>query len=370
MKDGEAFTRSKEAEDRPWGRFSVLAEGKEWKAKHLLVRPGGRLSLQNHQHRSEYWVVVRGVGHMTVHGQEHELRPEQGLLVPQGALHRIENRGSGDLELIEVQRGTFLGEDDQVRYADDYGRIVARSVESAVGEEGELKRYKAVILAAGLGTRLFPITREVSKSLLPIGRKPILNYLVDMFMRYGVREIGIPINHDFLDDFVWWKRRFYADSSIVFIPSRPLGTFGNLAACREWIGDNSFFATNGDELKEVDLGAMARFHREQGRAGTIALAHVEDPRSYGVVVHEEGRVLEFLEKPEHPPSSEISAGLYVFAPSIFDRFPRDRDMPSLEEDLFPALVRESQLSAFPMGGRWVDCGTWERYAKAQKEWGV
>jgi mannose-1-phosphate guanylyltransferase/mannose-6-phosphate isomerase len=109
-------------EQRPWGSFKVLHEGPGCKVKEIVVTPGGRLSLQSHRHRAEHWVVVAGTAKITVDDDVLELGPNQSVHIPLGARHRMENPGKEPMHLIEVQCGTYLGEDDIIRYDDVYGR--------------------------------------------------------------------------------------------------------------------------------------------------------------------------------------------------------------------------------------------------------
>jgi len=107
---------------RPWGSYTVLEEGNGYKIKRLTVLPGKRLSLQMHYHRSEFWVVVKGTAKVIVEDREFLLRKGESTFIPMGAKHRLENPGKVTLEVIEVQIGEYLGEDDIVRFADDFGR--------------------------------------------------------------------------------------------------------------------------------------------------------------------------------------------------------------------------------------------------------
>jgi len=109
-------------ECRPWGEFNSIHRGEEHQAKSIVVNPGGQLSLQYHFHRSEHWVVVRGVASVTVGQDIMELAPGQHVFIPQGALHRLENHTDEPVEIIEVQYGSYLGEDDIVRVEDVYNR--------------------------------------------------------------------------------------------------------------------------------------------------------------------------------------------------------------------------------------------------------
>ncbi len=107
---------------RPWGSYTVIEEGEGYKVKKVLVRPGQRLSLQRHSRRSEHWVVVKGEALVTVGEKSEVLRPNQSTYVPVGAVHRLENTTANILEIIEVQVGEYLGEDDIERLDDAYGR--------------------------------------------------------------------------------------------------------------------------------------------------------------------------------------------------------------------------------------------------------
>jgi mannose-1-phosphate guanylyltransferase/mannose-6-phosphate isomerase len=107
---------------RPWGHYTVLEEGSGYKMKKIVIDPKGKLSLQRHEHRSEHWVVIRGVAHVTIGEREMSLVTNESVFVPQGEIHRLENRGEGAVEIIEVQVGAYVGEDDIVRYDDVYGR--------------------------------------------------------------------------------------------------------------------------------------------------------------------------------------------------------------------------------------------------------
>jgi len=107
---------------RPWGSFTLLEEQKEFKVKKIVVKPGRRLSLQKHLHRSEHWVVVKGIAEVRRGDETFILRPNESTYIPIGVLHRLANPGKVDLEVIEVQVGDYLGEDDIIRIEDDYGR--------------------------------------------------------------------------------------------------------------------------------------------------------------------------------------------------------------------------------------------------------
>lgn len=112
---------------RPWGTYTTLQEGPNFKIKRIEVKPGASLSLQMHHHRSEHWVVVSGTGRVTVDEKVVLLAPNESTYVPVGAKHRLENPGRVTLTLIEVQCGDYVGEDDIVRFDDQYGRTTLAS---------------------------------------------------------------------------------------------------------------------------------------------------------------------------------------------------------------------------------------------------
>ena len=109
-------------DERPWGSFTVLDEGGNYKVKRIEVLPGKRLSYQRHQHRAEHWMMVEGTGKVTLEGREITVPTGETIDIPRGAAHRIENPGETKLTFIEIQRGDYLGEDDIVRMEDDFGR--------------------------------------------------------------------------------------------------------------------------------------------------------------------------------------------------------------------------------------------------------
>ena len=107
---------------RPWGWYESIDSGSNHQVKILTVNPGGRLSLQSHKHRSEHWVVVSGSAQVTLGEEVSTLSANESVYIPVGTVHRLENPGEIPVRIIEVQTGTYFGEDDIVRYEDVYGR--------------------------------------------------------------------------------------------------------------------------------------------------------------------------------------------------------------------------------------------------------
>jgi len=112
-----------ETDHRPWGYYEVLADKEDHKVKRITVYPGKRLSLQRHHRRTEHWFILYGEAVVSIDSAELNLKAGQAVDIPQGAMHRILNAGTGNLAFIEVQTGEYFGEDDIERLQDDYGRI-------------------------------------------------------------------------------------------------------------------------------------------------------------------------------------------------------------------------------------------------------
>ena len=110
-------------EERPWGWYEVIDQGDRFKVKNIEVKPGHRLSLQKHHHRTEHWVVVEGTALVEVDGKKEFVNVNEGSYVPICTMHRLSNPGKIPLKIIEVQCGSYLEEDDIERFDDDFGRV-------------------------------------------------------------------------------------------------------------------------------------------------------------------------------------------------------------------------------------------------------
>jgi mannose-1-phosphate guanylyltransferase len=108
---------------RPWGSYEALVRENCWQVKLIIVKSGEKLSLQRHKYRSEHWIVVSGTAKVEIDGEEKILKENESSYIPLGKKHRLSNPGKGDLKIIEVQSGSYLGEDDIERFEDNYGRI-------------------------------------------------------------------------------------------------------------------------------------------------------------------------------------------------------------------------------------------------------
>lgn len=194
---------------------------------------------------------------------------------------------------------------------------------------------RAMVLAAGLGTRLRPLTNEITKPMVPVLDRPVMAHILDLLEHHGFEDV-IANLHYFPESI---KQYFGERLSYRFEPEL-LGTAGGVRGCADFFGDDSFVVISGDALTDIDLSAFAARHREAGGIATLAVKKVSDTREYGVVLHDrDGRITGFQEKPspEEALSDLGNCGIYIFSPEIFDYFP-DSPFVDWAQDVFPTLL--------------------------------
>jgi mannose-1-phosphate guanylyltransferase len=194
---------------------------------------------------------------------------------------------------------------------------------------------KAMVLAAGLGTRLRPLTYEITKPMVPVLDRPVMEHILDLLDRHGFNEV-IANLHYFPDSI----REHFGDRLEYRFEAELLGTAGGVRGCADFFGEEPFLVISGDALTDIDLHAFAARHRETGGVATLAVKQVADTREYGVVLHDrEGRITGFQEKPapEEALSDLGNCGIYMFDSKIFDYFP-SRPFVDWAQDVFPVLL--------------------------------
>lgn len=194
---------------------------------------------------------------------------------------------------------------------------------------------RAMVLAAGLGTRLRPLTFEITKPMVPVLDRPVMEHIVDLLDKHGFEEV-IANLHYFPESI----REHFGERLSYRFEEDLLGTAGGVRGCAEFFGDEPFLVISGDALTDIDLQAFAARHTQAGGVATLAVKQVPDTREYGVVLHDrEGRITGFQEKP--PPDEALSdlgnCGIYMFDPKIFDYFP-NRPFVDWAQDVFPVLL--------------------------------
>src|SRR3989344_1476610 len=227
---------------------------------------------------------------------------------------------------------------------------------------------KAVILAGGQGTRLRPLTNNIPKALIDIHGKTITEHILDLFKKYGIRDIILSVGYmkGKIKDYFGDGSRFGVN--ITYIEEdKPLGTAGPLRLAKHMLNE-SFIVSNGDELKKINIPRMYRLHKRKNALITIALTTVNDPSMYGVARLDGSRIIEFVEKPkkEEAPSNLINAGFYIIEPEVIDMIHKGFVM--FEKDVFPKLAKQGKVRGFPFSGQWFDTGNFERYETAKKKW--
>jgi len=233
---------------------------------------------------------------------------------------------------------------------------------------------KGLILAGGKGTRLRPLTVFTPKPVVPVVNKPFLLYQLDVLKRAGITDITLSLSYqpDKIEGVLNEVSDLDVDITFVTEP-HPMGTAGAYRFAASSVNDTTI-VFNGDILTDCDLSDLINFHKSKKAEATIALAPVEDPSRYGLVItDDDNRVLEFLEKPKAEEVNEmtvntINAGLYILEPSILELIPEGENR-SFEYNVFPEML-EKNVPFFGYVFKneyWRDIGTPESYLRAHHD---
>ncbi len=224
---------------------------------------------------------------------------------------------------------------------------------------------KAMIMAAGLGTRLYPLTGRTAKPMVPILNRPVMEHMLYLLRRHGITEIAANLHYH-----PEKIRSYFGDGSAFGVEMRYnleeelLGTAGGVGAFREFFGEGTFVVVSGDGLTDIDLTAFLAAHRSHGGVATVAVKEVDDPSLYGVVVADDhDRITGFQEKPprEEALSSVCNTGIYAFEPEIFEFVPPGVFV-DWARDVFPALLAADRpFYRWSFHGYWNDVGNIEQY---------
>lgn len=240
---------------------------------------------------------------------------------------------------------------------------------------------KAMILAAGKGTRVRPITYTTPKPMIPILQKPVMEFLVELLRQHGFNQIMVNVSHlaEVIENYFRDGQRFGVDIAYSFegriedglLVGEAIGSAGGMRRIQDFspFFDDTFVVLCGDALIDLDLTAALKWHREKGSIATVVMKTVDpsEVSSYGVVVTDaEGRIQAFQEKPavEEALSNNINTGIYLFEPEIFNYIPSG-EVFDIGSDLFPKLVEiGAPFYGIPMDFQWIDIGRVPDYWQA------
>lgn len=243
---------------------------------------------------------------------------------------------------------------------------------------------KAMILAAGKGTRVRPITHTIPKPLIPILQKPVMEFLVELLRQHGFDQIMVNVSHlaDEIENYFRDGQRFGVQIGYSFegridegkLVGEAIGSAGGLKRIQDFYPffDDTFVVLCGDALIDLDLTEAVKWHRSKGAIATVVMKSVpkEEVSSYGVVVtDEEGRIKAFQEKPsvEEALSTDINTGIYIFEPEVFNYIPSGVEY-DLGGELFPKLVEmNAPFYGVTMDFQWVDIGKVPDYWRAIRD---
>jgi NDP-sugar pyrophosphorylase family protein len=223
-----------------------------------------------------------------------------------------------------------------------------------------------MVLAAGVGSRLEPLTTQLPKPLVPIANCPVMEHIVRLLADHGFSEICANLHH--LPDLIEGYFQDSVSSKIHFLREKELsGDAGGVRACHSFLGQSTFMVLMGDSLTDADLTAVFSEHKKKKALATIGLKQVEDVSRFGVaVLDQDGWIKGFQEKPSptEAKSNLVSTAIYVLEPEVFNYIPKS-GMFGFGRQLFPALVQQGlPVLGVEIDGYWIDVGTIEHYRQA------
>jgi NDP-sugar pyrophosphorylase family protein len=233
--------------------------------------------------------------------------------------------------------------------------------ESAPGDASRTAPAPAMIMAAGLGTRLWPLTDQTAKPMVPVLNRPVMEHIVRLLAGHGITTLCANLHHHPVA-----IMQHFGDGSAFGVQltfryeEELLGTAGGVGNFRDLLGGGTFLVMSGDSLTDVDLTAFLAHHRAHGGIATMAVKQVADPSLYGVVVNDaDGRVTAFQEKPtaDEAASDLCNCGIYAFEPDIFDYVP-PATFVDWAKDVFPRLLATQEaFYVWRLESYWNDVGS-------------
>jgi mannose-1-phosphate guanylyltransferase len=226
---------------------------------------------------------------------------------------------------------------------------------------------KAFLLAAGLGTRLKPLTDKIPKCLVSICGKPLLGWWIDLMEKHGIEEVLINLHH--LSEHVVTYINSYPTKIQFhfFYEKKLLGSGGTLRENKEFVkNEKAFFIFYADNLTNYDLTLFSMFHKKNEQLLSMALFETDNPQASGIAeLNENNIIIDFVEKPKVPKSNLANAGLYVATPQVIDMIPNLK-VTDIGFHLLPKLI--GKMSGWRNNNYLIDVGTIEKLNKANNEW--
>lgn len=273
---------------------------------------------------------------------------------------------SSSQKLSEVKNLMSQHAISKIPIIDDEGIIIGLHTEDKMYRNMWEDRC-AVIMCGGLGRRLGQLTQDCPKPLLRVGKKPILETIIENFVESGCKDIYLSVNYksEMIKQYFgtgekWGIKISYLEEQ------KSLGTAGPLSLITEYV-KKPFIVMNGDILTKINFENLISYHNETNSLATICVREYDFQVPYGVVnINQDGKVKEIVEKPIH--SFFISAGVYMLSPEILHQIEADifLDMPIL---LKKCISNEQRISSFPIKEYWVDIGKMDDYEKANSDYG-
>ncbi len=231
---------------------------------------------------------------------------------------------------------------------------------------------KAMILAAGYGTRLLPLTNEKPKPVMPILGKPLLGHTLELLQKAGVNEVVVNLHH--LPEEIEERLGSGEQYGLKIIYSHEpeiLGSGGGLKKAEPFLKDETFFLINGDILFDMDLKQIFQFHRQKKAFATMVLRRDKKAKEYGAIgIDENGRIRQFLGEPDCN-GAELQelmfTGVHVLEPEIFDYLPPANTFSNINRIGYPKLLTKKNIFGYPFDGYWRECGNPEEYFQTNME---
>jgi mannose-1-phosphate guanylyltransferase len=225
---------------------------------------------------------------------------------------------------------------------------------------------KAVILAGGLGTRLLPLTKKTPKPMLLLGKKPILEHLIDWNKKNGVKSIVLCVSHlrKTIEDYFEDGKRFGVNIEYA-ISNKPLATAGQLKTAEEFI-DDTFVCMYGDSIFNFSLRNMIKQHKTKKAYVTMGLNEYKTNLEYGVIdTSKTGKVLSWEEKPEI--KANVNMGCYVMEPNVFSLIPKNKPY-GMDDVIKRAMSKKKLVTGFITKNGFTDIGNKESYKQASQNY--